>query len=211
MARKIKEVKNITVRRRALHSSISYCDVSTNMLIITQYTEQGKIECSDITTVINTSKEPIKCPKCNGILHPKDHVPRHTRNDEGIKQWHKIRRLKCNKCNAIHRELPNYMMPYKHYESGIIETVIDEKPSDCAAENSTFFRWRCWFAKICGLLESHLTAIRMAIRRIHTSLVASTSVLKEMREFGSGWLANAMHMTINAGYPAYTEFAFCRL
>ena len=41
----------------------------------------------------------------------------------GVKDYIKIRRLKCRRCERIHRELPRNVKPYKHYESDIIEGV----------------------------------------------------------------------------------------
>ena len=46
----------------------------------------------------------------------------------GKKSWFAINRLKCTneKCRRLHNELPDCMIPYKHYGSDIIEDVVDE-------------------------------------------------------------------------------------
>lgn len=38
--------------------------------------------------------------------------------------------MRCGQCRKIHHELPDYIVPYKRYESECIEQVIDE--SDAA-------------------------------------------------------------------------------
>jgi len=41
--------------------------------------------------------------------------------------WFRIRRLKCKECGKLHRELPDILLPYKHYRSEIIEEALDGK------------------------------------------------------------------------------------
>lgn len=65
------------------------------------------------------------CPKCAGHLKPIGKVKRIIRTKGGDKHWIKIRLLVCIKCGKTHRELPNYLFPYKHYEASIIEGVLD--------------------------------------------------------------------------------------
>ena len=36
-----------------------------------------------------------------------------------------IRRLKCSSCGKLHRELPDCLVPYKHYASEVISGVLD--------------------------------------------------------------------------------------
>lgn len=70
-------------------------------------------------TVSNT----LVCPNCGGELKYYDSLKRLLKTKNGEKKHVKIRRLKCTECNKIHRELPSYILPYKHYESDIIEGV----------------------------------------------------------------------------------------
>lgn len=63
------------------------------------------------------------CPYCSGILKYYDNVKRVVRIKERKTYWVKIRRLKCNKCGAIHRELPTFIFPYKQYHAKIICSV----------------------------------------------------------------------------------------
>ncbi|MBR3606694.1 MAG: hypothetical protein IKL51_03845 [Lachnospiraceae bacterium] len=46
----------------------------------------------------------------------------------GLKHRFAINRLKCTneKCRRLHNGLPDCMIPYKHYGSGLIEDVVEE-------------------------------------------------------------------------------------
>lgn len=66
-----------------------------------------------------------KCPNCNGALKYYDTVKRIVRTKGGVKRHITIRRLRCVVCNRLHRELPNFIFPYKQYESEIIKGVLE--------------------------------------------------------------------------------------
>lgn len=63
------------------------------------------------------------CPNCGGELEYYDSVKRIIKTRRGVKKHIKIRRLKCIRCEKIHRELPENILPYKQYEADIIEGV----------------------------------------------------------------------------------------
>lgn len=65
------------------------------------------------------------CPICHGRLRPYDHVRRIVRTKNRITKTIVIRRLRCDSCAAIHRELPNYILPYKQYERQVIIGVLE--------------------------------------------------------------------------------------
>lgn len=65
------------------------------------------------------------CKDCGGKLKYYDSVTRIVRT-KGRKTKHiLIRRLRCSKCGAIHRELPEFIAPYKQYEIEIIKGVLE--------------------------------------------------------------------------------------
>lgn len=72
-------------------------------------------------TVCNTSK----CPNCGGELKHYDSVNRVIKTKGGNKSYIKVRRLKCTICKKIHRNVPSYLIPYKHYDVDIISGVIE--------------------------------------------------------------------------------------
>lgn len=88
------------------------------------------------------------CPKCGGLLKYYDSVKRLVRTKYGRKKKVVIRRLRCSKCHSIHRELPDFIFPYKQYEADIIIGVIEGLITcetlgfeDYPCE-MTMFRWR---------------------------------------------------------------------
>lgn len=70
-------------------------------------------------------KEAAVCPKCGGDLKYYDSVQRLVRTKHR-KTWRiSMRRLRCAKCGALHRVLPDLLFPYKQYESEVILGVIE--------------------------------------------------------------------------------------
>ena len=57
------------------------------------------------------------CPVCQGILRYRDSRPRIRKKEGGVKERLMIRRFRCQNCHSYHNELPDCLVPYKHYES----------------------------------------------------------------------------------------------
>ena len=88
------------------------------------------------------------CPKCGGDLKHYDVVLRVVRTKGGSSKKIKIRRLRCILCKKMHREIPDMLCPYKHYESEIIKGVLEGYITpdtigyeDCPSE-ITMCRWK---------------------------------------------------------------------
>ena len=64
---------------------------------------------------------------CGGRLKKKDWVERIAKKIGGDEEWMLIERRKCTNesCRKTHRLLPDISIPYKQYEAGAIEDVID--------------------------------------------------------------------------------------
>lgn len=65
------------------------------------------------------------CPECGGDLKYFDSVPRIVRTRGRISSYTKIRRLRCSGCYKVHREIPDYIFPYKQYDAEIIIGVLE--------------------------------------------------------------------------------------
>lgn len=65
------------------------------------------------------------CPNCGGNLKYYDKVKRIVRTKRRKTKWVTIRRMKCKVCGGVHREIPDYIFPYKQYEAEIIRGVLD--------------------------------------------------------------------------------------
>lgn len=71
------------------------------------------------------AKDETQCPICGGSLKYYDKVTRIVRTKGRRSKWIKIRRLKCKKCDAVHREIPEFIFPYKQYETEVIQGVLE--------------------------------------------------------------------------------------
>ena len=60
------------------------------------------------------------CPICNGRLKYYDRVKRIKRTKNRVTTYIYIDRVRCVKCNKIHRLIPTELIPYKQYESEVI-------------------------------------------------------------------------------------------
>lgn len=65
------------------------------------------------------------CPNCGGKLKHYDNVQRMVQTKGGCAKWIKIKRFRCKECGKVHRLIPDYVLPYKHYESEIIRGVVE--------------------------------------------------------------------------------------
>lgn len=66
------------------------------------------------------------CPNCGGELRGYDHVRRTIRLGDDEKRTDILLRLKCSECGKVHREIPDYIEPYKQYEKDTIEGFIED-------------------------------------------------------------------------------------
>ena len=109
------------------------------MLIATHYTVSF-----DITKgvyVVRNKDAPI-CPQCGALMSGYDHRKRKVTGADGEPRIFLIRRLRCQVCRQIHSEIPDSLIPYKHYESEVIEAVRQGDDSLCPADDSTIRRWQ---------------------------------------------------------------------
>lgn len=65
------------------------------------------------------------CPKCGGVLKYYDKVKRIIRTKARKTKRIKLRRLRCGTCRSLHREIPDFIFPYKQYEAEIIIGVLE--------------------------------------------------------------------------------------
>lgn len=86
-----------------------------------------------------------------------------------MKEHLMIRRFRCQNCHSYHNELPDCLVPYKHYEAEVIAGVLDEVilPDDLDSEDypsfSTMLRWLQWFRENLQRIEGYLRTVRYQI------------------------------------------------
>lgn len=80
------------------------------------------------------------CPNCGGKLKFYDVAPRRVLEYEREASYISVRRLVCTNCKRVHRELPEGVLPYKHYSADVIFKsrleFIDDYPCEL-----TLKRW----------------------------------------------------------------------
>ena len=83
------------------------------------------------------SPPPRRCKACGEWLKMHDYRERKARDITGKTVTYSLRRLRCANCGTIQTEIPNNLLPHKHYDA---ESVSN--PELCAADDSTIRRWR---------------------------------------------------------------------
>ena len=74
--------------------------------------------------VMSSDDTPV-CPVCGGTLKYRDTRLRIRKKEGGVKEYLMIRRLRCTECHRHHNELPDCLVPHKHYEAEVISGVLD--------------------------------------------------------------------------------------
>lgn len=87
------------------------------------------------------SLEPCVCPSCGGPTKVRDSKRRQIIMEDGSVRTFLLRRMKCSQCHSLHVELPDVIVPHKHYSRDVIETALAGSKFHCPAENSTIYRW----------------------------------------------------------------------
>lgn len=116
-----------------------------------------------------------------------------------------IHRLYCPRCHKLHNELPVQLTPYKHYETSVIEDVLDgvvDEDSE-AAENGpseiTMKRWRSWFQKNLQLILGSIRSAMQRSGRIFREEKPEEILLARIRKGGQGWLGQIQSFIYNTG------------
>ena len=160
-----------------------------NMISISKY----KIEVNENGEKRVVSQEQLPCT-CGGHLAFKEYIFRIVRKPGEDKEFVEIRVLYCVDCNTTHRELPDFLLPYKHYVAEAVEAAVDRKKADCSER--TVKRWRAWFKRIRSYLAAALLAALSAFDKVRLSAL---DPLETLRAAGSGWLSGAMRRYVNSG------------
>lgn len=66
------------------------------------------------------------CPKCGGNLKYYNKVKRISKDKGGNVSLLDIRQMVCEECKSIHRELPDSVAPYRHYNAKFIRAAIKD-------------------------------------------------------------------------------------
>lgn len=135
-----------------------------------------------------------------------DSIKRIWRKEGGATAWIVIRRLRCANCNRILRELPDVLTPYKHYETDVIEGVIEGiiQPTDEESEDfptvETMERWKDWIRRNKDNINGFLKSIGYRILEFGVQLLQSKiSLLDELIKLNVDWLRIVNRFIYNSG------------
>ncbi len=123
----------------------------------------------------------------------------------GKKKCLLIRRLKCSCCGHLHNELPDILVPHKHYEAEVIENVVDgvSTPDDpdtsCYPCERTMIRWKQWILANKAQINGHLRSVAFRLLGFPLEFLHSgKSLLDELQSRGAGWLSAVTHFFLNS-------------
>jgi hypothetical protein len=123
---------------------------------------------------------------------------------------YRIRRMKCTQCGRIHRELPDFVLPFKNYDAHTVQKTLDsDSDNDCCADNSTMGRWRSSFAMAQNTIAALLMSYFMTLTQSAGSIFKLENILLKIKREQKGWLSFVLRLLINSGHRPHTGFAFC--
>jgi hypothetical protein len=131
----------------------------------------------------------VLCPLCGGRLAFHGTYRRRVIDDNGKRHDGWVAQAHCGACKTYPALIPDFIMPYMHYQAGVIEAVIEEneesggiKVSGCAADNSTIWRWINRFKERGGRAVGSLLSILYAVYERHISAleIRNRGLLKQL-------------------------------
>ncbi len=141
---------------------------------------------------------------------------RKLRDESGESRRFIVRRLRCTRCEKIHHELPDLMVPYKRYGADVIEkATLPTTHLTVAADESTLYRWRSWFFLMIDYWLFILQSLLIQFQTDETSAIDLSS--RELpaharigQWFGTegGWLAKIVRPVANHHFWIHTRSAF---
>lgn len=63
-------------------------------------------------------------------------------HEDGSSQILSLKRYYCEKCNTLHSEIPDIIIPYKQYDRATIEKVRNGDTSFFTGDDITIRRWQ---------------------------------------------------------------------
>lgn len=146
------------------------------------------------------------CPVCNEELRYRDSRIRIRKREGGVVDKLRIRRFYCSKCDAYHNELPDCLVPYKHYDaeviSGVLDGIVCEKDLDSEdfPSVSTMRRWIQWFNENRERMEGYLREVTLKVLdKGEEILYSSVSLLESIRKSRTNWLEQILRTIYNSG------------
>lgn len=145
------------------------------------------------------------CPCCgNEIIYFGKKLRKYDDNSGKRKKIY-INRCYCKKCNKIHHELIDILVPYKLKTSDVIEQCVDAKdPYEITScDSSTVYRIKRWFRNIKQDLTNRLISCLKQYPAIEESEIPSLQDNHRQK----GWLKKTVLVLVNFFNWPPTHFA----
>ena len=148
------------------------------------------------------------CPVCKkGLLVFRDYCKRIRKLEGGDIEWVSIPRHQCSNpsCRKIHRMLPDFLVPFKHYEEPVVVDAIDDrlKPetSDDRPSTKTVNRWKHWLMVNSTNIDGYLKSVGHRELGFSAELLkSSVSLLNKIRSsIQEEWLRIILRIIYNSG------------
>lgn len=171
------------------------------MIIITEY----DLSYNEDLKFFTESRDVSYFPCCGGSLRYRDTCMRIWLREGHERRTVVIRRLKCPECGTLHRELPDFLAPYKHYETELISGILDEvagaedMEGDLSCE-STIQSWRHWLMANALRIDGYLKAEGSCLPGFTEELLMTgSSLLKQLRNSCQKWMEIILRFIYNSG------------
>lgn len=155
------------------------------------------------------SEEDSVCPVCGSPLCRRDKKRRIYKEAGGKVSWFIINRLRCtnDNCRKLHSELPDCIVPYKHYGAEIVEDVIEEvvTSDDIETEDypceGTMNHWKWWMSHNEQNINGQMKSMLHRLLDLNVEFLGSReSLLEGLRErISPGWLSAVIRFIYNSG------------
>lgn len=151
---------------------------------------------------IITGTKPSVCPICASMMRPHGRCRRFLRISGEKRIILSIRVFFCVQCHRYHRELPDFIVPYKHLCTKMI-SQMNEETNDYAVDNSTIIRIRHWLQVILKFGEATIRRLTLEHPTFVTEYNAFSTFAK-LRYFvkvimnANEWKFSGLPVTSNA-------------
>ncbi|WP_245736968.1 DUF6431 domain-containing protein [Salibacterium qingdaonense] len=161
--------------------------------------------------------EVLPCPVCRGTLRVIGSRNRIWKQADGSSPRLRLRRLRCQECSTVHHELPDLLIPHKHYDACCMEDTIAEQERDdsvVSAESSTMIRWKQgfshWLRMVLLMLQTLLYRFGRQVPNSFLSPTGSSilSIVGPWVGVKKGWLVRLVQPLVNTHIYQHTRFAF---
>ncbi|MCD8300900.1 MAG: DUF6431 domain-containing protein [Clostridiales bacterium] len=177
------------------------------MIILSKYKTKYNPQKQAIQIIPDLGQDEPRCPFCGGELILRDHCTRTSLELGGDATQYYIRRMKCSTCGAIHRELPDSIVPYKHYSAEVIGGVVDGSVSEAVLDEvsypceTTVNRWNAWFALNQNNIEGILRVVGYNMLHLGEDfLLFVGSILALFMPSRPDWLETIDRIVYNSGH-----------